>query len=153
MRLSFMIVVCSYLYLTSYFFSASVYNTLWSGLQTTRRESSTNKHYKVIWITTLIRQYMQLETIDEQQIFINEVCAMNAGSKPQAIMPVITLASPQSGSRGPKPSASTSRAPGPSGRTSQAPGPSGRTSPEPGPSGRPTPAPGPFIVSKKPKKK
>jgi len=39
--------------------TAVVYNTLWNGLKKAR-DTSTMKHYKVLWLTTLIRQYMQL---------------------------------------------------------------------------------------------
>ena len=107
---------------------------------------------------------MELQFIHQQEIFLNEVRARNAGYKPQAIMPVITLASPPhpapatgnpSGSTGaaPGPSASTTTAPGRSGRQSPRPGTSGRQSPTAGPS---TSAPGPYIhrvQQKKQKKK
>jgi hypothetical protein len=136
--------VCSHLPTTSYFISASVYNTLWAGLQNRNRDSATHKHYKVLWLTTLIRQYMQLDMIHQQQIFLNEVRAKNAGTKPQALVPVIALASPPATG---SPSGNTR---GASGNNSPAQGPSGGNSPTAGPSRR---SPGPYVLRDAPKRK
>ena len=141
---------------TSYFISASVYNTLWAGLQNRARDSNTLKHFKVLWLTTLIRQFMEL-TLGEQQIFLEEVRRRNGVAREPVgrttrQVPVLSLASPGQTSPTAGPSGRNNPTAGPSGRTSPTAGPSGRTSPTPGPSGR---SQGPHIAgpAKKQRKK
>jgi len=54
----------------SHFLSASIYNTIWAGLHKHKSESAI-KHYKVLWITTLIRQLVELQQQDADG-FYNE---------------------------------------------------------------------------------
>jgi hypothetical protein len=93
---------------------------------------------------------MQLDFIHQQQIFLNEVRARNAGTKPQALVPVIALASPPATG---SPSGNTRGASGPSGNSSPAQGPSGSNSPTAGPSRQSRRSEGPYVVAEPKKKK
>ena len=60
---------------------ATVYNTLWHA--TSARGGSITKHYRVLWITTLVRQYAILQTEEERDAFITQLRINNFGPQSQ----------------------------------------------------------------------
>ena len=56
---------------------AAIYNTLWRS--TSQRGGSTAKHYRILWLTTLIRQYAMLQSDVEREAFIRQLRLNNFG--------------------------------------------------------------------------
>jgi hypothetical protein len=59
------------------YFTAYVYNTLWSGIRNSR-SGPIARHYKVLWLTTLIRQYLNLQPGPAREEFIRQVRIKNS---------------------------------------------------------------------------